>query len=69
MIDRGAFSAELKSLTLSVAAAVDGMESNDWMKVELSLAEVQDRTSRLLREISLLRDDAGAASGLPPSDG
>lgn len=54
---------ELKSLTITVGAAIDGVENGDWMKVELALAEVQERTGRLLREISIIQ----LPSGTPPS--
>ena len=55
---------ELKSVTSSVAAAVDGVENGDWMKVELALFEVQQRTDRLLREISIVR-----SAMAPPESG
>ena len=46
---------ELQSVAVSVGAAIEGAENGDWMKVELALFEVQERTGRLLREIGIVK--------------
>lgn len=46
---------ELHSVAVSVSAAIEGAENGDWMKVELALFEVQDRTARLLREVGIVK--------------
>ena len=43
---------KLKSLTVTLAAAVDGAQNCDLLKVELALAELQKNTDRLLKEIA-----------------
>lgn len=55
---------ELKSLTVSVGAAIEGVQNGDWLKVELALSEVQERTGRLLREIGIVE-----SVGAPPHSG
>lgn len=61
LMSKTAFMEELKSVTVSVGAAVDGVDNGDWMKVELALFEVQQRTGRLLREISIVKPAEGTS--------
>ena len=66
-MDDGPIIEETVFASASMDVALDAVERGDWHKAEQALLDVQERTGRLLRELSLIAQSELRDAPAPPA--